>query len=53
MQGRLIKIVTNVLVAFIAAFGGALALNQDFGAALAAGAGAVVAILTGLFQEKP
>ena len=31
MLGGFIKVATNVLVAFVAAFGGALALNQDFG----------------------
>ena len=52
-MGAFIKIVTNVVIAFVAGFGAALAAGAELGVALSAGVGAVVAIFTGLMQEKP
>ena len=53
MFAPFIKAVTNVVVAFVAGFGAALAAGVSPKTALTAGIGAVVAILTGLFQAKP
>lgn len=53
MFAPFIKIVTNIVVAFVAGFGAALATGVGAKAALAAGIGAVVAILAGLFQKAP
>lgn len=49
----LLKVATNAVVAFVTAFSGALAAGVGTKAALAAGSAAVVAVLAGLFQEKP
>ena len=52
-MGPVVKIVTNIVAAFVTGFGTGYAAGLGWKGSVSAGIGAVVAILAGLFQQKP